>query len=77
MVECFLFVGHAGGKWVPFVAIPGVMAGIVTSLYMIVSGIKGVIADPRRPKRRGSRIGSPERIVQWIARRPLGHGGHR
>jgi len=77
VVECFLFVGHAGGKWMPFVAIPGVMAGIAASLNMIVSGIKGIIAEPRRPKRGVNRAQSPERVLRWIAGRPLGHGWRR
>ncbi len=68
IVECFLLLHRAGPKWVPLIAIPGVIAGILSSLYMIMSGMKGVIA-PRRPKLRASRT-STDRIVRWIGHRP-------
>jgi hypothetical protein len=28
MLECFLLLRHAGAKWVPILAIPGVVAGM-------------------------------------------------
>jgi hypothetical protein len=77
MLECFLLLRHAGAKWAPIVAIPGVVAGMVASACLILSGIKGIIAGPRRAKPRINRAASAERIVQWIARRPVPNVNHR
>ena len=69
MFECFLLLRHAGDKWVPFIAIPGVLAGATLSVLLIVSGIKGAISR-RHPKPKISRATSPERILQWMAEAP-------
>ena len=75
MLECFLFVHHAGARWAPLIAIPGVIAGGAASISLLVSGIKGLIAKPRR--RRINRADSPERVVRWIGKRPVGNGWQR
>jgi hypothetical protein len=69
MLECLLLLRQSGGRWVPLVAIPGVIAGGVASICLMLSGIKGIIAASH-PKRRIARAGKPERVVQWIAKRP-------
>jgi hypothetical protein len=71
MLDCFLLLRHAGSKWIPLVAIPGVTAGVVASVHLILSGIKGIISEPSCPKRRVRRTDSPERVLRWIAKRPL------
>jgi hypothetical protein len=50
MLECFLLVGKVGGTWAPLIAIPAVIAGGVASMWLILSGIKGIITA-RRPTR--------------------------
>lgn len=67
MVDCFLLLLQKGAKWIPFVAIPMVIAGGVASICLMLSGIKGIITEHRRPKRRPARAASPERVVQWLA----------
>lgn len=77
MLECFLLLRHAGARWVPVLAIPGVVAGFAASLCLILSGIKGIIAGPHQSKASTTRAASPERVVQWIAKRPVPYGSHR
>jgi len=71
MVQCFLLLWHADAKWIPFVAIPAVLAGGMAAVCLMVSGIKGILTEWCRPKRKLVRPVSPERVVQWIA--PRGH----
>jgi hypothetical protein len=66
-MDCCLLLLQRGAKWIPFVAIPAVIAGGVASTCLMLSGIKGIITEWRRPKRRSVRATSPERVVQWIA----------
>ena len=66
--ECFLLLHRAGAKWVPLFAIPGVITGTAASLYMIITGMSGLIA-PRRPKLRASRT-STDRVIRWIGSKP-------
>ena len=75
MVECFLLLRHAGDKWVPLLAIPGVIAGLAASICLIISGLKGILAGPR-PAPRNMPIASPDRVVRWMARRPAPNGDH-
>jgi hypothetical protein len=70
MFECFLLLLQKGAKWIPLVAIPAVLAGIVASICLMLSAIKRIISEWYRPKRR-VRPASRERIVQWMA--PSGH----
>jgi hypothetical protein len=72
MLACFLLLLQRGGKWIPLIAIPAVFAGGVASLCLILSGIRGVIKESFRPKRRVGRVARPERVVRWIA-----SNGHR
>lgn len=67
MIDCFLLLVQRGARWIPLVAIPAVIAGGVVSACLMLSGIKGIITEWRRPKRRAARAASPERVVQWIA----------
>ena len=74
MSACLLVLLRIGAKWVPLVAVPGVLAGMVASVCLIVSGIKGVAIGPSHLKRR--RPASADRVVQWIANRPDANGDH-
>ena len=69
MVECFLLLRQADARWIPLVAIPAVLAGGVAAMCLILSGIKGIMTEWYRPKRRDVRPASPERVVRWIAPR--------
>ena len=73
MLECFLLLGKFGATWPVLIAVPAVLAGGVASICLIVSGVKGIITEWRRPKRRVVRPASPERVVQWID--PSSHHG--
>jgi hypothetical protein len=77
MLECFLLLRHAGAKWVPVFAIPGVVAGMGASVCLILSGIKGIITGTRQAKPRVNQVASPARVVQWIAKRPAPISSHR
>ena len=66
MFECFLLLGKAS-TWPALVVIPAVLAGGVASICLILSGIKGLITEAIRPKRKVVRPANPERVVQWIA----------
>jgi hypothetical protein len=72
MVQCFLLFRQTDARWIPLIAIPAVLAGGVAAICLMLSGIKGIITERYRPKRRVVRPASPERVVQWIA--PRGHG---
>ncbi len=76
MVECFLLLRHTGEKWVPLLAIPGVIAGLAASICLIISGLKGCLAGPNRPRSKISRTASSDRVVQWLAKRSAPKGGH-
>jgi hypothetical protein len=67
MLDCFLLLLQRGAKWTPLILIPILTAGGVASICLIVSGIRGIIADSLHPKRRVGRARRPERVVQWIA----------
>ena len=69
MLECFLLLRQSA-KWPALVAIPAVLAGGVASICLMLSGIKGIITEGSRPKRRAERAVSPQRVVKWIGRRP-------
>ena len=77
MLECFLLLRHAGAMWAPIIAIPGVVAGIGAAICLILSGIKGIIADPRQSRPMIKRAASPERAIQWVAKRPVPNGSLR
>lgn len=69
MLESFMQL--ASTEWIPPILLSlGVIAGGMASIYLIVSGIKGIITAPRRPKCRVS-AASPGRVIQWISTRPL------
>ena len=70
MLECFLLLRQSGAKWIPLLAIPAVIAGGVASICLMLSGIKGIITEGSRPKRRAERAVSPQRVVKWIGKRP-------
>jgi hypothetical protein len=38
MFECFLLLLQKGAKWIPLVAIPAVLAGIVASICLMAEG---------------------------------------
>ena len=71
MLECLLLLRRDGPSWIPLIAIPAVIAGGVASIRLMLSGIKGIVTEWSRPKRRVVRAASPQRVVQWIAKRPL------
>jgi hypothetical protein len=71
MLECVLLLHQASAKWFPLIAIPVVMAGVVASMCLILSGIKGIISERIRPKRKVPGVAHLERAVLWIA--PSGH----
>jgi hypothetical protein len=53
MLECFLLLRHAaGGRWIPFFAIPLVIAGGAASISLMLSGVKGLLAARHQPDRR-------------------------
>jgi hypothetical protein len=66
MFECFLLLGK-GSTWPALVVIPAVLAGSVAAICLMLLGIKGIITEAIRPKRRAGRAPSPGRVVQWIA----------
>jgi hypothetical protein len=70
MFECFLLVGKVGATWVPLLAIPTVITGGLASIWLILSGIKGIIAQSIHPRREVARPANPGRVVQWIGKRP-------
>jgi hypothetical protein len=70
MLECFLLAGKIGATWAPLIAIPVLIAGGVASLWLILSGIKGIITASIHPKRKVARAASPQLIVKWIGKRP-------
>ena len=59
MLECFLLLGKVGAAWAPLIAIPAMVAGSVAAMYLIFSGIKGIIIRWGRPKPRAARAASP------------------
>jgi hypothetical protein len=59
MLECFLLLGKVGAAWAPLIAIPAMVAGSVAAMYLIFSGIKGIITQGGRPKHRAVRAASP------------------
>jgi hypothetical protein len=77
MVECFLLLRQTDAKWIPLLAIPAVLAGGVAAICLMLSGIKGIVADGYRPKRRVVRPASPDRIFKWIAPRGTGRQNGR
>jgi hypothetical protein len=77
MLECFLLLRHAGAMWAPIIAIPGVVASIGAAICLILSGVKGIIVHPRQSQPTINRAASPERVVQWVAKRPVPTGSHR
>jgi len=77
MLECFLLLRHAGAKWVPIIAIPGVIAGIGASTCLILSGLKGILEGPRQSRPGANRPASPERVVRWMAQRRMPNGHSR
>ena len=66
MSECFLLLRQGGAKWFAVFVIPAVIAGGLGSICLMLSGIKGIITEWYRPKRRVGRAASPERVVRWI-----------
>jgi len=74
MLECFLLLRQSGPKWIPLLAIPAVLAGGLASICLVLSGIRGIITEWYRPKRRVARAASPEGVVKWIClKRPPPH----
>jgi hypothetical protein len=51
MLQCFLLLGKAS-TWPALFAIPWVLAGGVAAICLMLSGIKGIITESLRPKRR-------------------------
>ena len=68
MFECLLLVHRIGATWVPVLAIPALIAGWVASIWLMLSGIKGIIAE-RGPKHTTDAPANPGRIVKWIGTR--------
>ena len=69
MLACFLFLRHASLTWVPMLATLAVVAGGTASMWLVVSGIKGLITEGR-PKRRVTRASSPQRVMQLFLEHP-------
>ena len=69
MLDCFLLLLQRGAKWTPLILIPILTAAGVASICLIVSGIRGIIAESLHPKRRVGRARRPEQVVQWVATR--------
>ena len=69
MFECLLLVHRAGATWVPLVAIPGGIAGCVAAIWLMLSGIKGIIAA-RGLKGNTDLVDSPGRNLKWIGTQP-------
>jgi len=69
MFECLLLVHRAGATWVPLVAIPGGIAGWVAAIWLMLSGIKGIIAA-RGSKGNTDLVASLGRDVKWIGTLP-------
>ena len=71
MLESFLLLRHAGDDWVPLFAIPGVIAAFVASVWFIISGMKRSVASRRPSQPAIPRAASPDRVVRWLAGRPV------
>jgi hypothetical protein len=74
MFECFLLLRNtAGAKWMPFFAVPMVIAGCICSFSIFLSGLKGLLAarlQQEKPKTKPARLGLREnggRIPPLIA----------
>jgi len=70
MFECFLLLGNVGATWAPLIAIPAVITAGTASMWLILSGIKGIITRGPPPRRGVARAWNPDRIVNWIDKRP-------
>jgi hypothetical protein len=56
MCTCVVLLLRAtGASWVPFIAIPGVLAGFLLSVWVIVSGVAGLFSMRHRPIRSSKR----------------------
>ena len=69
MFECLLLVHRTGAAWVPLVAIPGGIAGWAVTIWLMLSGIKGIMAA-RDSKGNSDLVASPWRDVKWIGTQP-------
>ena len=52
MLECFLLLGKFSSAGPPLIAILSVLAGSAAAICLMLSGIKGIITEWCRPKRR-------------------------
>ena len=73
MLDCLLLLLQRSAKWTLLILIPILIASGMASICLIVSGIRGIIAESLHPKRRVGRARRPERVVQWIAPRHHRH----
>jgi hypothetical protein len=69
MFECLLLVHRAGAMWVPLVAIPGGIAGCVAAIWLMLSGIKGIIAASGA-NGNTDLVANPARDVKWVGTQP-------
>ena len=76
MFECFLLLRHAGDKWIAFIAIPAVIAGLAASICLMITGLKGCLAGSIRHTPRFPRTAPPDRVVQWLSQRPPSNREH-
>jgi len=53
MLECFLLLRQSGARWPALIVIPAVIAGGVASMYLMLSGIKGIITQWIAPSSHG------------------------
>lgn len=65
MFECLLLMHRAGATWVPLIAIPAGIAGWVAAMWLILSGIKGILAA-RSSKGNTDLVAGPASDVKWI-----------
>lgn len=61
---CALFLLRAtGASWVPFLAIPGVLAGLSLSILITLSGLAGLLSPRLRSIAKTRRMRSPASLT--------------
>ena len=59
MICALLLLRATGASWIPFLAIPGVIAGLSFSIFLIISGVAGLLAPRVRLITRSRRTQDP------------------
>jgi hypothetical protein len=63
MICALLLLRATGASWIPFLAIPGVLAGLSFSILLTLSGLAGLFSTRLRSIANASRMRSPVRVT--------------